>query len=132
KVGTEKVKPVIPEMEERIKEMYNLLEKEAIARNYIETKVPSFEQSVKEYGDLFKKTQEDVERLKQAYYIEESDLESYLTLEKAVESIADHITDLAEKIEEKELAFSQIRDLLEDGFNQLEKIHEDHNAFVER
>src|SRR5699024_9245568 len=45
KVGTEKVKPVIPEMEERIKEMYNLLEKEAIAKNYIETKVPSFEQS---------------------------------------------------------------------------------------
>src|SRR5699024_11571509 len=43
---TDEVKHTIEEVQERMDEIYELLEKEAIDKNYIESKVPSYAQSL--------------------------------------------------------------------------------------
>src|SRR5699024_8154254 len=71
KDGTEEVKPLIPEIEERIKEIYDQLEEEAIAKNFVDTNVKSYEEALQAFEAMFVKTKSEVELLKQSYHFEE-------------------------------------------------------------
>lgn len=129
KVGIEEVKGALPELEERIKEMYQLLEKEAIAKNYLETKMPSYQVALHEFSDHFNQTKQEVEQLRTAYHFEDSDMEKYLTLEKMIDQLKKQLHELEEDWEKNGLAHSTLRIRLEDGFAQLEQLQEDHEQF---
>ncbi len=125
----EAVKPMIPEMEERIKEMYDQLEKEALARNYVETKIPTYERALKLFETDFTGTKTEVERLKQAYFFEDADLEQYMALDKRFSQLKDQLTKFINKVRENEQAHSKLRAELEGAFTQLETIEEEHDTF---
>ncbi|MBR7795845.1 MULTISPECIES: septation ring formation regulator EzrA [Virgibacillus] len=122
----------IEEIDGRIKEMYQLLEKEAIARNFVETKVPTYQSTLKEITDTFAGTKADVELLKKAYYFEDSDMEKYLTLEKAIGKLNTQFEELLDKIEKEKSPHTKLRDELEAGFVQIEELKEKHEAFKKR
>ena len=82
KESVEKVTPTMVEIEERIQEMYDQLEQEALAKNYVISKMPNYEKAVTSFDSAFEETKEEVETLKQAYYFEDDDLENYRNLEK--------------------------------------------------
>lgn len=132
KTGTEKVIPVIPEIEDRIKEMYDLLEKEAIAKNFVESKVSNFSQSLNEFQEQFNETKAEVEELKQAYYFEDNDLESYLSIEKTFNLIQSNFTKLEKDVKDKEKPHSKLRSILESLMEQLEEVKDDHEKFLQR
>ena len=60
---------MIDDIEERVKEMYELLEKEALARNYLEAQLPNIGQTLEELTVNYDVTKEEVEILKKAYYL---------------------------------------------------------------
>src|SRR5699024_699206 len=60
----EDVKQLIHEIEERIKEMYDALEKEAIAKSYLESQLPSYENVIKSLETSFSETKLEVEKMK--------------------------------------------------------------------
>lgn len=132
KEGTSKVKSIIPEIEERITEMYELLEKEAIAKNYVDSKMPSYEKALDSFEAHFLETKLEVEQLKEAYYFEDTDLEKYMALEKMVNQLKSKLIEFAQKIEENNHAHSKLRAELEEGFQQLDKIEEEHEEFKKR
>lgn len=132
KTGIDKVKSVITEIEERIQEMYDLLEKEAIAKNFVESKFVSIVQSFEQFKEQFKKTKEEVEQLKEAYHFNDDDLESYLALDKTFDSIETNISTLTKSIEEKKEPHSKLRRLLEDGIKQIDRLNEEHEQFLQR
>ncbi|MGM8213606.1 septation ring formation regulator EzrA [Virgibacillus sp. W0430] len=132
KIGSEEVKAALPEIEERIKEMYQLLEKEAIAKNYLETKMPGYEQTLQALSDHFLRTKQDVDQLRDAYYFEDSDMEKYLTLEKMIDQLKMQAEELKDDLGNNELAHSALRSRLEEGYNQLEILQEEHEQFKKR
>src|SRR5699024_5333742 len=81
---TDEVKHTIEEVQERMDEIYELLEKEAIDKNYIESKVPGYEQSLKAITTHFEETKREVQDLKKMYYFDDHDMDHYLSLEKAI------------------------------------------------
>ena len=129
KEGTEDVKPFVTELEERIKEIYDQLEIEAIAKNFVETKFPNYVRTLESFETTFEKTKEEVSVLKQAYHFEESDLEKYMTLEKLVTKIRQKLEDLESKITENTLTHSVIRSELEEALAELEQVAEEHETF---
>lgn len=129
--GAEMVKSIIPEMEERISDMYDILEKEAVARNYVETKVPSYERALDAFETVFMQTQSEVEELKQAYYFEDSDLEQYMALEKTVTQLKEQLKNFQQNVSENNYAHSKLRLELENAFDQLETIEQEHEIFKE-
>lgn len=129
KEGTEDVKPLVTELEERIKEIYDQLEIEAIAKNFVDTKFPNYVRSLESFETTFEKTKEEVSVLKQAYHFEESDLEKYMSLEKLVTKIRQKLVDLESKITENTLTHSVIRSELEEALAELEQVAEEHEAF---
>jgi len=132
KEGTDKVKAIVPEIEEQIQEMYAQLEKEAIAKNYVDSKMPNFERALDSFETNFLDTKLEVEQLRETYYFEDSDLEKYMTLEKMVNQLKEKLIDFAHKVEENNYAHSKLRAELEEGFKQLDKIGEEHEQFKNR
>lgn len=131
-VGADEVKEEIPKIEEELKEMYELLEKEAIAKNYVDSKMASYDQALNAFEEIFTDTQSEVEELKQAYHFEDSDLEKYMTLEKTLNQLKEQLKEFTDKVKANKSAHTSLREELEAGFNQLETIEREHEMFKER
>lgn len=125
-------KALLGELEDRIKEIYDTLEKEAIARSFIEVQMPGFQNVVEEVGASFKETKIEVEKMKQTYYFEDRDLEKYLSLEKMLTHLRGQLQDLEVEIAGDEKSHSELRAELETGFIQLEELKENLDAFHKR
>ncbi|MYL41498.1 septation ring formation regulator EzrA [Virgibacillus salexigens] len=123
---------VIEEVDARIKEMYQLLEKEAIAKNYVDTKVPSYQTTLEEMNNTFIDTKHDVEQLKKAYYFEDEDMEKYLSLEKSITKLNGQLEELLSDMEHDNTPHTKLRDEIEEGFQQIELLKEKHEAFKKR
>lgn len=81
---------MISEIDERIKEIYDVLEKEAIAKNYVESHVPSYQKALEEVAATFSETKTEVDYLKQTYYLDDGDMEKYMSIEKKQSIIYKH------------------------------------------
>ncbi|ALX48372.1 septation ring formation regulator EzrA [Lentibacillus amyloliquefaciens] len=126
-------KAVIPEIEERMAEMYQLLEKEAIAKNYVETKIGPYQEALNNMIQTFDVTKEEVETLKQSYYFEDSDMEKYLSLDKSITQLRKQLEETAEAVEEENTSsHSELRLEIEDGFKELDSLEAEHDEFKER
>lgn len=132
KQGITEAKQVIAEIDERIPEMYQELEKEAIARNYTETQMPKYTMELEQLEKSFIETKEEVETFKQAYYIEDNDMEQFLSLEKSIATLKYQLEDIATSVENNEATHINVREQLEDGFHQVENLKEEHKAFKKR
>ena len=127
--NTEEVKPLIAELEERIKEIYDQLEIEAVARNFVEAKLPNYERLLEKFEVEFEETKAEVGVLKQAYHFEESDLEKYMSLEKLATQIRQQLLDFETEIAGNTQIHSVIRTKLEEAFEELEQLEKEHDMF---
>lgn len=132
KGNIEDVSIILDDLEERIQEVYDLLEKEAIAKNYVETNIHSYEQALFELGNSFDETRLSVEELRKTYYFEDRDMESFLILEKSIQQSKQQLDELSENIQSKGKSHSELRERLEAGFKQLEELKEKHDQFKEQ
>lgn len=132
KTGNGPAKQRAAEIETRVQEMYQQLEKEAIDKNFVTSKLPNYERAFEKFEVQFIDTKKEVTRLKKAYYFEDSDLEKYMSLEKMVTQLQDQFMTLARKVEGNKEAHSKIRNELEEGFRQLQEIEVEHEDFRER
>lgn len=128
----EDVKQLIHEIEERIKEMYDALEKEAIAKSYLESQLPSYENVIKSLETSFSETKLEVEKMKSAYHFEDQDLEQYLTLDKTIAQMKSHLDEMLTDMEADDKAHSDLREELEQGYIHIEALQEKHELFKKR
>lgn len=126
---TDEVKHTIEEVQERMDEIYELLEKEAIDKNYIESKVPSYEQSLKVITTHFEETKREVQDLKKMYYFDDHDMDHYLSLEKAISKRKDEFKQIMSELEGKSTSHSELRTQLENAFKEIEELQQKHDTF---
>ncbi len=124
------VRPIIIEIEDRLKEIYEHLEEEAVARNYIETKVPSYQQTLDKLAETFEETKLEVETLRKTYYFEDEDMEKYLALEKSITQSKKQLDELSKDLDDASKSHSSLRLQLETGFSQLEDLELKHTEFL--
>lgn len=123
---------VIPEIEEEIANMYERLEEEAIAKNYIETQSPNFKHTIEELASTFTETKEEVEHLKTTYYLDDQYMEEYIALEKAVTHITNQFYEFRDQLSSEGVTHLELRNRLEKGFKQLEELQKEHEQFKNR
>src|SRR5699024_1870453 len=127
-----KVQPVLNNMEERIKEIYDLLEKEALAKNYLETKLPMFEKAISDLEHAFTTTKYEVEQLQKTYYFEDRDMENYLSIENTIANKKEQLIEFKDQIGDQNRSHSELRDELEKEFLAVEELEENHKVFRKR
>lgn len=126
------VKEMISEAEERIKEIYDLLEKEALAKNYVDSHMPSYRTTLEEAAATFQETKLEVEHLKQSYYLTDQDMEQYMTIEKAIEQLELQLDEMNTTLENKEHTYTDLRKSLERDLDELKQIKQNHIDFKEK
>src|SRR5690625_7919866 len=102
--------------------MFQQLEKEAIAKNYVESKLPNYKQSVENFHSQFASTKLEVEDMNQTYFLENSDLEKYMNLEKMIAQLKEKLDDFAKKMSDNKHAHSKLRGELEAGFEDRKSV----------
>src|SRR5699024_8127436 len=125
----EEHKKLINELEERLNEMYLLLEKEAIAKNYVVSQYSNYMEQVAGAVTDFEETKSEVEQLKQSYYFDDRDLEKYLAIEKAINRLNNEKEEMDAHLNETNTAQTEIRSSLEKSFERVKEIEEELSSF---
>lgn len=122
---------VLDEMEERISEMYELLEEEALAKNYLDQNVPSYKEAIMTLHTSFTETKAEVEALKKAYYVEDEELEKFLAVDKKTQALNKELTEVLAGLEANDVAHSELRGRVEAALGQIDDLKEKHDTFKE-
>lgn len=120
---------MIETIEERISEIYLLLEKEAQAKTYLEKHLDPFDNLIQEVAADFDATNEEVTELQKTYYLEESDMELYRNLEKWIHQLERQYHQLTSDLEADKETYISMRDQLESSYQDLKKLKESHQEF---
>ncbi|UFT98040.1 septation ring formation regulator EzrA [Radiobacillus kanasensis] len=119
-------------IDQRLKEMYQLLEKEALSKNFVEKHFPSYEKLIEDSLKDFQETKDEIESLQHTYYFEDSDLESHLSLEKWMQSIRNQFEEIKEEMQSDKATFVSMRDALEVSSKDLEELQLRHTEYKEQ
>lgn len=125
----EEAKQYVIDLDERMKEMYHLLEKEAVAKGYIQSQLPGFQSALDETAATFAETKNEVEVLRKAYFFAEEDIAKYHELDNEINNLKKQYQTIAGKLQENNFSHVEIREQIEAGFNQLDAISKKHTAF---
>ncbi|MBM7554947.1 septation ring formation regulator EzrA [Thalassobacillus pellis] len=126
------IEEFITETEQRVQEIYQLLEKEAIARNYIDKQYDPYHKHLEESNRILLATKHEVEDLQQTYHLEDQDMGKQLELEKWMAKIKKQFLDFQSKVEDGTTAYSELREMLENNQQQLEELQKEHKVFSDR
>lgn len=119
-------------IEERIQEIYAILEEESKARSYVDKHLQTFEKLIEEVVDDFKVTDEEVTNLQKTYYLEGSDLELYENLEKWVHQLERQHIKIKQDLADEEQTYKSLKDDLEVNYQDLQKLKEAHLEFKDQ
>ncbi|WP_028783471.1 septation ring formation regulator EzrA [Thalassobacillus devorans] len=126
------VEDSITEIEVRIQEIYQLLEKEAIARNNIEKQYEPYQKVLEESEQILLATKEEVQELQRTYHFEDEDMEKQQLLEKWMVKIKKQFLDFQKKLEDDSTSYTDLQAKLEDCQKQLEELQVEHKQFSDR
>lgn len=119
------------EIEERVNEMFAQLEKEAIAKSYVEKHQPTLLSQLQSIREDIRISKEEIEVLQHTYQFEDKDLEIHASLEKWVNLLVKQYNDISDELEEG-LSHLSIREDLERFEVQLQELMEQHQQFKDR
>ncbi|MBT2600803.1 MULTISPECIES: septation ring formation regulator EzrA [unclassified Oceanobacillus] len=119
----------LDDIEERITEMYESLEGEAIAKNYLEQRIPEYQKSVSEIAATYDETKLEVEELKKAYFVENNDMERFFTVGKTISTLREQLKELQKDMDDDQKSHSDLQNIVEDGFNKIVQLEEQHEEF---
>lgn len=130
--GVTNVRNAVFEIEERITEMYDVLEEEVLARKYVEKETSVCETRVEQLVDAFSATEKEVTDLKQAYYLEEADDEQFSRLFYQVDQLNHDTKRFLDKAATNMMAYSNLKQDLEVLYNKQQALQEEHKDFKAR
>lgn len=125
------VKEVANNISERIAEMYEALEEEALAKNYVDSKLVTYKLALQNVSVHFLNTKTEMDALKRTYHFEDEDLDKYLSLEKMIGRLKIKLEKLTIAEQDASKPNTELRAELEAGFIELEEIEVEHNKFKE-
>lgn len=115
--------------EDRIQEIYLMLEKEAKAKHYLEKHMDQFTEDVQAASEDFVLTDEEVKTLQQTYLLEGSDLELYENLEKWMHQLEKDHNQLLNSLSSINQTYLSLKEQLELNQGDLKKFKESHVEF---
>lgn len=127
----EKVVDISTEIEERITEIYDVMEKEFHAKNFVESTMNKLKLEIEQLAEMFTSTEEKLEKLKATYYLSENNTDQFNLLEKAVTNLQNNIQKLVNNIKDDQITHLELQEQIEVELDRLKEITEKHEQFIE-
>ena len=119
------VKPRVAEINEEIDHFYDLLEKEVIAKNYVDQNCDRLLSSITNIIASTKLVGEEAAYVQQSYHLNEKDAEVPKIALKQLEALQRRYDLLAMRVREEQSAYSSLQEELIEISEELERIHEE-------
>ncbi len=129
---TQSMMESLEQMEDRLSEMFQLLEKEAKSKSIVENQFPNQKQKLEEIQESMEKTNNQLKELQQTYFIEESDMELFLSIEKWLEKSENQFQQIEADYTERKLNHLDIKDKLDVFTEDLEKLDKAQEDFQQQ
>ncbi|MFS0864530.1 septation ring formation regulator EzrA [Fredinandcohnia sp. 179-A 10B2 NHS] len=127
----DEVKNGIEEIRESIETLYDLLEKEVKANQFVATEVDKIEEDLHLLVEGSKKTEEETAFVQQSYHLTEQDLERHRNIVKQIKQLVKQYVAVQTKLEEDQVAYSLVRAELEKVYEDIQEVKEDHLNYSE-
>ncbi|MCZ0754834.1 septation ring formation regulator EzrA [Anoxybacillus sp. J5B_2022] len=127
----EEAKQMLEEIKADIDALYDLLEKEALAYQYVKTEMGQIEEQLYQLSEEAKQTGAETLFVQQSYRLTAQDLEKYRSMEKQIQQLAKRFALIQERALEERTAHSFIKEELELLFGQIQLLKEEHEQFRE-
>ncbi|RWZ59763.1 septation ring formation regulator EzrA [Halobacillus fulvus] len=126
------VDELLSEVEARIQEMYQALEKEAIAHSYVEKHYGPLKDQLIELENVLEETQTEVKEIQATYQLEDQDLDDYRGLKTMLSQLKKRLASMDVQMEDEETSFSHLKENMELTKTQLEELRAKHENLNER
>lgn len=119
------VKPRVAEINEEIDRFYDLLEKEVIAKNYVDQNCERLLGSITNVINSTRLVSDEATFVQQSYHLNEKDAEIPKAALKQLEALQRRYDLLAMRVSEEKSAYSSLQEELIEISEELERIHEE-------
>ncbi|NSL51309.1 septation ring formation regulator EzrA [Calidifontibacillus erzurumensis] len=121
----------IADIQERIEQIYDCLEKEAIAKQIVTKETPMLQPLINEIEDQAEQAKMESESVQQIYHLKDKDLEDQRKIEKKVAQTVAKYEDLLRRIEENMEPATKLREEMEEIKGNIKSINELYIQFSE-
>lgn len=125
----EEAKQAIGEIKEEIDTLYDLLEKEVIAHQYVKEEVGKIREQLYQLSEEAKETSEETLFVQQSYRLSAQDLEKYRSIEKQIHQLVKRFSLIQARMIEEQTAHSILKEELEQLVAQIKMMKEEHEQF---
>lgn len=126
----EPVKVGITELQLKIENFYDQLEKEVLSKHFVQQEVDPIHVSMNILYEETKETKAETEQVQLSYQLLDKDIEAQKDIENRINTLIKRFTNVKMSVEESDIAFSIIKNELEDIKIQIEAIKESHQEFI--
>ncbi|AEV20446.1 Septation ring formation regulator ezrA [Geobacillus thermoleovorans CCB_US3_UF5] len=125
----EEAKQIVAELKEEIDALYDLLENEVLAHQYVQTEMPRLSGMLQELAAEAKETEAEALFVQQSYHLAPSDLEKYRSIEKQLHQLQKRFFLIQDRVAEAKTAYSLLKEELEQLVSQIDLMKEEHEQF---
>ncbi|WP_010678437.1 septation ring formation regulator EzrA [Bacillus timonensis] len=125
------VKTGIDETRESLDTIYDLLEAEVKANQFVKTEVEKVEQDLEDLIEGSKETEEETAFVQQSYHLNDHDLERHRNIVKQIKQLVKQYVSIQVKLDEEQVAYSLIRSELEEVYGKIQDVKEEHLQYSE-
>ncbi|KFZ41785.1 septation ring formation regulator EzrA [Anoxybacillus flavithermus] len=130
-LAVDEAEKLLREAQEDVDTLYDLLEKEVYAERFVDEETEKIEQTLYELEEETKETRDETLFVQQSYHLSQNDLDKYRQIEKQVQQLTKRFMLIQTKMIEERLAYSLIREELEEILAQIAAVKEKHVQFRE-
>ncbi|WP_077619091.1 septation ring formation regulator EzrA [Bacillus sinesaloumensis] len=127
----EEVKKGIDETRESLDTIYDLLEAEVKANQFVKNELDKIEDDLQDLIDGSKNTEEETKFVQQSYHLNEQDIERHRTIVKQIKQLVKQYVSTQVKLDEEKVAYSLIRAELEEVYGKIQDVKEEHLQYSE-
>ncbi|AGT33130.1 septation ring formation regulator EzrA [Geobacillus genomosp. 3] len=125
----EEAKQTLAELKEEIDALYDSLEQEVLAHQYVQKEMPRIGGMLEELAADAKETQAEALFVQQSYHLPPGDLEKYRSIEKQLHQLQKRFWLIHDRAAEAKTAYSLLKEELEQLVGHIGMMKEEHEQF---
>lgn len=118
-------------MKEEMDKLYDNIENEVIAKHYIVKELPVVETVLHTLSEASAKSKEETYVVQESYRLQEEDIQTQRKIEHSMLALVDRYEKLSSHLENQTIAFSILKEELEDICEQINSLQEIHQQYTE-
>ncbi len=114
-----------------MEELYDQIEKEVLAKHFVVKELPSVEVILSALSSASEKTRQETYVVQESYQLQEEDIQTQRNIEESMLALNDRYEKLSGHLKDQTIAFTVLKEELEDICEQINSLQEIHQQYMD-